>query len=44
MDGSQGGLRPESVGLSSERLETLERVMTRRYVDGGLLPGYITQI
>lgn len=36
--------RPESVGLSSKRLETLDRVMKERYVDSGLLPFVQTQI
>ncbi len=36
--------KPESVGLSSERLKRLDRVMTERYVDGGFLPGIITQV
>ncbi len=36
--------KPESVGLSSARLQTLDRVMKERYVDGGLLPGILTQI
>ncbi|HEY0105937.1 MAG TPA: serine hydrolase domain-containing protein [Rhizomicrobium sp.] len=36
--------KPESAGFSAKRLETLERVMTRRYVDGGLLPGYQVQV
>ncbi len=36
--------KPESVGLSSTRLQTLDRVMKERYVDGGLLPGILTQI
>jgi CubicO group peptidase (beta-lactamase class C family) len=44
MDGSQGRLRPESVGLSEARLKLLDRVMTERYVDGGLLPGFIAQV
>ena len=36
--------KPESVGLSSKRLATLDRVMKERYVDTGLLPGWHTQI
>ena len=44
MDGSQGRLRPESVGLSGARLKLLDKVMTERYVDGGLLPGFVTQV
>jgi CubicO group peptidase (beta-lactamase class C family) len=37
-------VKPESVGLSSARLERLDQVMARRFVDGGFLPGFITQI
>ena len=37
-------VKPESVGLSSSRLATLDRVMSRRYVDGGYLPGLMTQV
>ena len=44
MDGSQGRLRPESVGLSAPRLQRLDKVMTERYVDSGMLPGFITQV
>ncbi|HXM00019.1 MAG TPA: serine hydrolase domain-containing protein [Rhizomicrobium sp.] len=36
--------KPESAGLSSARLKTLDRVMTARYVDSGLLPGILTQV
>ncbi len=36
--------KPESVGLSSKRLETLDRRMKEVYVDSGLLPGIQTQI
>jgi CubicO group peptidase (beta-lactamase class C family) len=36
--------KPESVGLSSKRLETLDRVMKERYVDSGLLGGIHTQV
>ena len=36
--------KPESVGLSSKRLETLDRVMKERYVDSGLLGGIQTQV
>lgn len=36
--------KPESVGLSSKRLETLDRVMTERYVESGLLPGFVAKI
>src|SRR5271167_1739322 len=37
-------MKPETVGLSSARLERLDEVMKRRYVDGGYLPGILTQI
>ncbi len=37
-------VKPETVGLSSSRLATLDRVMTRRYVEGGYLPGFLTQV
>jgi CubicO group peptidase (beta-lactamase class C family) len=37
-------VRPESVGLSSSRLATLDRVMEQRYVAGGQIPGLLTQI
>ncbi|MEI9994826.1 MAG: serine hydrolase domain-containing protein [Rhizomicrobium sp.] len=36
--------KPESVGMSSARLRTLDKVMKERYVDSGLLPGIQTQI
>jgi len=36
--------KPESVGLSSARLKTVDRVMTERYVESGLLPGILTQV
>jgi len=36
--------KAESVGLSSKRLETLDRVMKERYVDSGLLGGIQTQV
>jgi CubicO group peptidase (beta-lactamase class C family) len=36
--------KPESVGLSSARLARLDEMMTRRYVDGCDLPGFITQV
>lgn len=35
---------PEQVGLSSERLARLDRVMKQRYVDSGMLPGILTQV
>jgi CubicO group peptidase (beta-lactamase class C family) len=37
-------VNPKSVGLSPERLARLDRLMASRYVDGGHLPGLITQI
>jgi CubicO group peptidase (beta-lactamase class C family) len=37
-------MKPETVGLSSSRLARLDEVMQRRYVDGGYLPGLLTQI
>src|ERR1700687_4617983 len=37
-------MKPETVGMSSERLARLDDVMKRRYVDGGYLPGMLTQI
>jgi CubicO group peptidase (beta-lactamase class C family) len=37
-------VKPESVGLSSSRLARLDRVMAERYVDGGWLPGLLTQV
>jgi CubicO group peptidase (beta-lactamase class C family) len=37
-------IKPESVGLSSSRLATLDRVMEQRYVGGGHVPGLLTQI
>jgi CubicO group peptidase (beta-lactamase class C family) len=36
--------KPETVGLSSARLKTLDSVMRERYVESGALPGIITQI
>src|SRR5664279_4883680 len=36
--------KPESVGLSSKRLATLDKVMKERFVDTGLLPGLHTQV
>lgn len=35
---------PETLGLSSARLALLDRVMSERYVDSGLLPGFQTLI
>jgi CubicO group peptidase (beta-lactamase class C family) len=37
-------VKPEAVGLSSSRLATLDRVMAQRYVEGGSLPGLLTQV
>src|SRR5580698_1389889 len=37
-------MKPETVGLSSARLKRLDEVMTRRYVDGGFLPGILTYV
>ncbi len=37
-------MKPESLGFSSSRLAHLDRVMASRYVDGGYLPGLMTQI
>jgi CubicO group peptidase (beta-lactamase class C family) len=36
--------KPESVGMSSARLQKLDQVMTHRYVDGGHLPGILTMV
>ena len=36
--------KPEAVGLSRERLERLDRIMTEKYVDSGQLPGFLVQI
>jgi CubicO group peptidase (beta-lactamase class C family) len=36
--------RPESVGLSSARLETMDRVLKERYLDTGKLPGAMTLV
>ena len=37
-------MKPETVGMSSARLTQLDKVMKRRYVDGGYLPGMLTQV
>ena len=37
-------MKPESIGLSSGRLDRLHRRITERYVDSGLLPGFVVQI
>jgi CubicO group peptidase (beta-lactamase class C family) len=34
----------KSAGMSAARLKTVDRVMTERYVDTGLLPGIVTQV
>ncbi len=36
--------KPESVDLSHERLERLDRAMTEKYVDTALLPGFVVQV
>src|ERR1051326_5577930 len=36
--------KPESVGLSRERLQRLDRAMTEKYVDTQLLPGFLVQV
>jgi len=36
--------KTEVAGLSLSRLATLDRVMAQRYVDGGMLPGLLTQV
>ena len=37
-------MKPETVGMSSERLARLDEVMRRRYVEGGYLPGMLTYV
>jgi CubicO group peptidase (beta-lactamase class C family) len=37
-------MKPETMGLSAARLAKLDQVMTERYVDGGYLPGILTQV
>ena len=37
-------MKPETVGMSSARLTQLDKVMKRRYVDGGYLPGMVTHV
>jgi CubicO group peptidase (beta-lactamase class C family) len=37
-------MKPETIGMSAARLAKLDQVMTERYVDGGYLPGIITQV
>lgn len=36
--------KAEAVGLSPERLARLDRRMTEKYVETGLLPGFIVQM
>ena len=37
-------MKPETIGMSAARLAKLDQVMTELYVDGGFLPGIITQV
>ena len=37
-------MKPETAGMSSPRLARLDEIMTRRYVDGGYLPGFLAQV
>jgi CubicO group peptidase (beta-lactamase class C family) len=37
-------MKPETVGMSSARLARLDKVMKRRYVDSGHLPGMLTYV
>jgi CubicO group peptidase (beta-lactamase class C family) len=37
-------MKPETVGLSGQRLARLDDVMKRRYVDSGRLPGLLTMV
>jgi CubicO group peptidase (beta-lactamase class C family) len=37
-------VKAESVGMSSSRLAAMDRVMAQRYVQGGYLPGLLTQV
>lgn len=37
-------MKPETVGMSSARLALLDEVMSRRYSDGGYLPGMVTYV
>jgi CubicO group peptidase (beta-lactamase class C family) len=37
-------MKPEAVGMSSARLARLDKIMKRRYVDAGYLPGMLTHI
>jgi CubicO group peptidase (beta-lactamase class C family) len=37
-------MKPETVGMSSARLARLDKVLKRRYVDGGYLPGILIHV
>ena len=37
-------MKSETAGFSKARLERLDRVMAERYVEGGHLPGILTQV
>jgi CubicO group peptidase (beta-lactamase class C family) len=37
-------INPESVGLSRERLDRLDRALTEKYVETGLLPGFLVHV
>jgi CubicO group peptidase (beta-lactamase class C family) len=37
-------MKPETAGMSSERLKRLDAVMQRRYVESGYLPGLLTYV
>jgi CubicO group peptidase (beta-lactamase class C family) len=37
-------MKPETVGMSSARLARLDKVLRRRYVDSGYLPGTLTHV
>ncbi len=37
-------MKPETAGFSPARLQRLDEVMKRRYVDGGFLPGLLTYV
>ena len=36
--------KPLKMGMSAQRLETMDRLMTSRYIDGGHIAGYQTMI
>src|SRR5690242_16140232 len=36
--------KSEVAGFLSERLERLDRAMTKKYVDSGMLPGFLVQV